>query len=197
MREMGIIRKIFYVFLIISILFLFAGIYSGYTLANIERSRDVLISENPHSLLFNYSYNLTSYTLRIKIAIKNSGIYDYGIEKIAWACTLLNISNSSAKYPANSYQRYYPHNLYVKAGKTKVLEIVDNQTAKEWTGRNLLKNLLWQIKKYGKSNLVWQNAIFIDGYLDSFDHEQYKYNYRTWYLWRLPEVLIKYEGNTK
>ena len=192
---MDIIKKIFFIFSVFSILFLFAGIYSGYTLANIEKSRDILISENPHSVVFSYSYNLTSYTLRIKITVKNMGAYDYGIEKITWLCFLLNKSNGGMKYQANDYQIYYIHKSYVKVGETKVFEIIDNKTTKQWE-RNVIKNLLWQINKYGKSNVTWYNEISIDGYLGSFEHEQYKYNQRTWYLWQLPEVLIKYEGNT-
>ncbi len=193
---MDIIKKIFYILLIFSLLFLFAGIYSGYTLANIEKSREVLILENPQNVTFSYSYSATSYTLRIKITVKNSGVYDYGIEKITWVCSLLNNSNESAKYQANDYQIYYPQKTYVKAGRTMEFEIVDNKTTEQWE-KHVIKNLLWQINKYGKLNITWHNEISIDGWLGNFDHDRYKYNVKTWYLWHLPEVLIKYAGNTR
>jgi len=188
---MEIIKKFFYIFLIISLIFLFAGVFSGYTLANIERSRDLLISSNPVDVKLTYEYNKSSYVLILKFGVNNSGLFDYWIEKITWTCYLVNNTNGKL-YQANNYQRYYPEKIRVERGKILEIEIVDNVTTHQWEN-TVFGHLMWQINNYGVENITWKNSISIDGWLDSFSHKEYRYNQRTWYLWKLSEVLIEYD----
>ena len=73
------------------------------------------------------------------------------------------------------------------------MSISDNKTSHTWMGY-VLKNLNWMVKKYGKNNITWKYTLNIQGEIGDFQGEEYKYNYRTWYLWKLSEVEISNEG---
>ena len=188
---MSILKKIFYLFVILSILFLAAGLYSGYTLALIAHQRTEILTNNPKDVQFSIFYNKTSYAFGIKLDILNSGPFAMNIHQITWHVYLVN---GSMKYQANNYQRYYSpdERLTIPAGKSLTIYVIDNQTTLQWAG-NILPHLRWMVQKYGMQNITWHNTIDIVSFLGNFNTEEYRYNVRTWYLWTLPEVLIEYE----
>lgn len=186
------LQKIFIIFIFISLIFLGAGVAMGFNLADIEWSRNQLISENPQNINFTVKYNSTFYLPEISFMIKNEGRFDFNIEKVTWIVYLVN---GSKLYQTNNYMWSYKHgSMVVPKDGSKVLKITDNSTTHMWMGY-VLRNLNWMINN-GK-NLTWKVTIDVLGILDNFNGEQYSYNVRTWYLWKLPKVEISYEGIQK
>ncbi len=186
------IQKIFIIFVFVSLLFLSMGVLAGYNLADIEWSRNQLISDNPQSIEFTVHYNSSYYIPEISFIIKNEGRFDFNLEKITWVVYLVNGSNT---YQANNYLWSYNRGeMVVPCGGSKKIHIVDNFTTHMWM-HYVLKQLNWIVDKVGKNNVTWRITLSVDGTLGNFNGAQYKYNMRTWYLWKLPEVIIKYEGN--
>ncbi len=186
-------KRIFLIFIFVSLLFTFSGIYSAYTLATIERQRTSLITLNPQDVRFYMELNATSYNFTIHFKLVNEGPYSFGLFKIRWAVYLVN---GSTEYQANDYQRYYPEGdrIMVLTGHTLSMTIVDNTTTHQWYSW-LMPHLKWQIEKHGLKNITWHNVLEIKGMLGNFNGEEYQYNVRTWYLWHLPEVEIRYDKN--
>jgi archaellum component FlaG (FlaF/FlaG flagellin family) len=184
-------RKVSVFFAIFSLVFLFSGLYSAHTLAEIEHQRNFLLSTNPQNVELYLELNNTSYTLTLHMSIKNTGPYSFKIFKILWTVYLVN---GSTVYQANGYGRYYSEGerLVVRPGQMLNITIVDNRTTHQWSSW-LLPHLRWQIEKYGLKNIKWHNTITVKGMLGDFNGEKYRYNVRTWYLWHLPEVVISYD----
>ncbi|NPA75650.1 MAG: hypothetical protein GXO25_06180 [Euryarchaeota archaeon] len=124
--------------------------------------------------------------------IINTQPFDCNIFKISWTVYLVN---DTVDYQANNYQVYYPigSRIIIPAGKSISLTIVDNTSTHQWTSW-VLHNLKWQLEKYGSIKYIkWRNTVSVYCMLGNFNGEKYRYNYRTWYLWYLPEVEISYD----
>ncbi len=186
------IKKIFIIFVFVSLLFLSMGVLAGYNLADIEWSRNQLISDNPQNVDFSMHYNSTYYIPEISFTIKNEGRFDFNLEKITWVVYLVN---GTKMYQANNYAWTYKRGaMVVPCGGSKKIHIVDNSSTHMWM-HYVLNQLKWIVEHYGKNNVTWRITLDVDGTLGNFNGEQYEYNLRTWYLWKLPEVSIEYEGN--
>ena len=190
--QKGKITIVFYIFLIFSILFLFSGVYSAYSFSNVVLQQDRLISSNPSEVDFNYTLQNNSYFLTLEIHIKNPGPQNYWITKISWLTFLVNATaNGMQMYQANDYSMYYENGILVKCNEEKVIKIIDNTTVKPWMSY-VYPHLIWQKKNMG--NTTWMLQISVEGHIDNYHEEQYRFNYRTWYLWQLPEANIHYDN---
>ncbi len=178
---------VFYIFLLFSFVFLFSGIYSAYTLANVVYQKNSLLSINPQHVDFNYTLYHRYYTLILKLTIKNPGPFDFWINKITWLSFLVN---GTHQYQANDYSYYLYRGILIGAGKIKTITIVDNVTVKQWASY-VYPQIIWQ--KENRGSTVWHLQISFEGHLDNYHAEEYRFNVKTWYLWLLPEVDKEYE----
>ena len=186
----GRITIVFYIFLIFSILFLFSGIYSAYSFANIILQKDRILSGNPTEVDFSYTLRNNSYFLALTVHIKNPGTMNFWITKISWLTFLMNNTNGTHKYQANDYSMYSKKGIYIAPNKDKSIKIVDNDTVKQWMSY-VYPHIIWQKKNSG--NTTWEIQLSIEGRVDNYQTEQYRFNFKTWYLWQLPGVDIHYD----
>ncbi len=185
------IKKVLYIFVVLSIIFLIGGLFSAMNLAYIEKSRDTLISENPQNVRFQVIYNNTSYVPHIVFTINNPGHLRYCVKKVTWQVFLLN---GSKKYQANNYGYMYLNDeICVSPHSAKDIKIVDTNTTTLWRAY-VMHQLRWLVGH--NLTVKWYTTLSIDGWLGDFNTKEYQYNIRTWYLWKLPEVVIEYEGTS-
>ena len=181
----------FYIFLIFSLFFLFSGIYSAYSFANLIHQKDQILSENPVEVEFSYALHNRSYSMTLKVYIKNEGPMALWITKISWLTFLVNTTDGHM-YQANDYSFYSSNGIQVTSHEEKIIKIVDNSSVKQWISY-VYPHLIWEKRNVGKTN--WTVELSIMGRVGSSQGNEYQFNYRTWYLWKLPEVEIQYEGN--
>ncbi len=181
------ISIVFYIFIIISVVFLFAGVYSAYTFATIVDQKNSLLTVNPQNVEFNYKLCDNGYFLMLNLTIKNTGPYEFWINKISWLSFLVN---GTHQYQANDYSFYNSSGILIKSGEMRTIAIVDNTSVKQWMGY-VYPHIIWEKKILGSTN--WHIEISFEGRIDNYHSEEYQYNVKTWYLWLLPEVDKKYE----
>jgi hypothetical protein len=184
----GKVGFIFYVFLSISLLFLFAGLYSSYMLATIVHQKDLTLKVNPVGVIFNYTLQNGGYFLTLNLTLINPGPYDLYVRQISWTTFLIN---GSSRYQANNFFAYYPRGIHIGSGSYKYIFVIDNSSVKQWEGY-VYPKIVWEKTHLG--NTTWYILLDIKATLDNYDTENFKYNVRTWYLWHLPEVDVEYES---
>ncbi len=188
---MNNLRLIFYIFIFLSIFLFVSGAYSGYSLANLEKTRTVLINSNPQNVSFRVYFNNTSYVPNIKFTLVNPGHMKFTVEQITWHVFLVN---GSVKHQANNYVYFFFNNkVFLPPGGHKRISIIDNLTTHIWQSY-ILSQVRWLSKKYGCNNVTWYTTLDIRGFVGDYNTEQYRYNVRTWYLWNLPAVELSYYG---
>ena len=183
----GKITIVFYIFLIFSVLFLFSGVYSAYTFANIIYQKDQILSTNPAEVIFNYTLTNNSYFLTLTVHVKNTGPMNFWVTQISWLTFLIN---NTEKYQANDYSILYGKGILIQPGEERTIKVTDNDSVKQWDSY-VYPHLLWQKKNFGKT--TWEVQLSVEGHIDNYQVEEYRFNIRTWYLWKLPEVVIEHD----
>ncbi len=185
------IKIVFIFFVFLSLTSLISGILSGVNLADIEKSRTLLIEQNPENVEFRVSYNSSCYVPELKFEIVNNGRFSFKITKIVWTVYLIN---NSKRYQANEYSDYsMDYIVLVNPMSSGIIDLIDRNTTKLWCSY-VLHNLLWITSHERSNKALWSYTLTIIGQIGNFNGDMYKYSYRTWYLWKIAEVNIYHEG---
>ncbi len=165
------IKIVFIFFVFLSLTSLISGILSGVNLADIEKSRTLLIEQNPENVEFRVSYNSSCYVPELKFEIVNNGRFSFKITKIVWTVYLIN---NSKRYQANEYSDYSMNYIVlVNPISSAIIDLIDRNTTKLWCSY-VLHNLLWIISHERSNKALWSYTLTIIGQIGNFNGDMYK-----------------------